>query len=191
VRHAPTSIVLVRHGETAWSRDGRHTGRTDVPLTGHGREQAIGAGLLLADLGIEVVLTSPLGRARETCALAGLAAGSATDPDLAEWDYGDYEGLTTAAIREQRPDWRLWRDGCPGGEPPAAVAARADRVLTRVTDVTTTVALFGHGHALRVLAARWLGLDAAGGALLLLEPATVSVLGWEHDTHVVTRWNCR
>ncbi len=182
-------IVLVRHGETEWSRDLRHTGVTDVPLTDEGRRQAAALGVRLAGRAFALVFTSPLGRARETSRLAGLAGAAAVREDLREWDYGDYEGLTTAEIRQRRPDWWLWRDGCPGGETPAQVGARVDRVLAEARAAGGDCALFAHGHVLRVLAARWIGLAAADGARFGLSTATVSVLGWERDTPVLSLWN--
>jgi probable phosphoglycerate mutase len=183
-------IYLVRHGETEWSRDGRHTGRTDIPLTDKGREQARLLRAALASHSFARVLTSPLGRAVETCRLAGLGDSAETTDGLLEWDYGDYEGLTSPQIRERRPDWSLWRDGCPGGEAPADVGARVDRVLELLHDLDDDAVLFAHGHVLRVLAARWLGLEPAIGSKLALSVATVSVLGFEHEVdHVIRRWN--
>jgi probable phosphoglycerate mutase len=185
----PLEIVLARHGETEWSRDGRHTGRTDVPLTETGRRQALQLRDALAEWDFVRVLSSPLGRALETCRLAGLGERAETTEDLLEWDYGDYEGITTAEIREQRPDWYLWRDGCPNGEDAAAVGARVDRVIDSIADLDGPVALFAHGHVLRVLAARWLGLGPEAGALLALDTGTLSVLGYERETRVIRRWN--
>jgi probable phosphoglycerate mutase len=185
----PLEIVLARHGETEWSRDGRHTGRTDVPLTETGRRQALQLKDALAEWDFVRVLSSPLGRALETCRLAGLGERAETTEDLLEWDYGDYEGITTAEIREQRPDWYLWRDGCPNGEDAAAVGARVDRVIDSIADLDGPVALFAHGHVLRVLAARWLGLGPEAGALLALDTGTLSVLGYERETRVIRRWN--
>jgi probable phosphoglycerate mutase len=180
-------IVLVRHGETEWSRDGRHTGRTDLPLTENGRRQAELLRGALAEWGFAQVLSSPLQRALETCRLAGLGDSAQTTDDLREWDYGEYEGITTAQIRESRPDWYLWRDGCPGGEQAADVGRRVDRVIASLGE--GDVALFAHGHVLRVLAARWIGLEPEAGALLALGTGTLSVLGYERETRVVTRWN--
>ena len=180
-------IVLVRHGETEWSRDGRHTGRTDLPLTENGRRQAELLRGALAEWGFTQVLSSPLQRALETCRLAGLGDSAQTTDDLREWDYGEYEGITTAQIRESRPDWYLWRDGCPGGEQAADVGRRVDRVIASLGE--GDVALFAHGHVLRVLAARWTGLEPEAGALLALGTGTLSVLGYERETRVVTRWN--
>ena len=182
-------IVLARHGETEWSRDGRHTGRTDIPLTEEGQSQARLLGEALREWSFGRVLSSPLERAVETCRLAGLGDAVETTPDLLEWDYGDYDGVTTRQIREQRPDWYLWRDGCPGGERPEDVGRRVDRVLEEIADSDEDVALFAHGHVLRVLAARWIGLGPEGGALLALDTATLSVLGYERETRVVRRWN--
>jgi probable phosphoglycerate mutase len=182
-------VVLVRHGETEWSRSGQHTSRTDVPLTAVGREQAEQLPERLADRTFARVLTSPLERARETCRLAGLAGAAELTDDLLEWDYGDYEALTTPQIRESRPGWSLWRDGCPGGETAAEVGARADRVVAPLRELAGDAALFAHGHVLRVLAARWLGLPPQDGALLALSTATVSVLGWERETAVIRLWN--
>ena len=185
----PLEIVLARHGETDWSRDGRHTGRTDIPLTDNGRRQAELLRGALAEWSFAEVLSSPLGRARETCRLAGLDGVAELTDDLLEWDYGDYEGITTAQIREGRPDWYLWRDGCPNGEDAASVGARVDRVIAGVAGVDGAVALFAHGHLLRVLAARWIGLGPESGALLALGTGTLSVLGYERETRVVRRWN--
>jgi len=185
----PLEIVLARHGETEWSRDGRHTGRTDIPLTDQGRRQAELLRDALAEWNFAKVLSSPLERARETCRLAGLGDLAEITEDLLEWDYGDYEGITTVQIREQRPDWYLWRDGCPNGEDAASVGARVDRVIAAVEGVDGAVVLFAHGHVLRVLAARWLGLGPESGALLALGTGTLSVLGYERETRVVQRWN--
>jgi len=182
-------IVLARHGETEWSRDGRHTGRTDIPLTDEGRRQARVLGQALGEWSFGRVLSSPLARAVETCRLAGLGDRVEITDDLLEWDYGEYEGITTPQIREQRPDWYLWRDGCPGGEQPGDIARRVDRVVAAVGAEREDVALFAHGHVLRVLAARWLGLGPEAGALLALGTGTLSVLGYERETRVVRRWN--
>jgi probable phosphoglycerate mutase len=183
-------IYLVRHGETEWSRDGRHTGRTDIPLTDKGREQGRALRVVLASHSFARVLTSPLARAVETCRLAGLGDSAETTDGLLEWDYGDYEGLTSPQIRERRSDWSLWRDGCPGGEAPADVGARVDRVLESLHDLDGDAVLFAHGHVLRVLAARWLGLEPAIGSKLALSVATLSLLGFEHEVeHVIRRWN--
>jgi probable phosphoglycerate mutase len=182
-------VVPVRHGETEWSVAQKHTGRTDVPLTDRGREQARALGARLAGREFALVLSSPLQRALETCRLAGLGDRLEVVDDLAEWDYGDYDGLTTAEIRSQHPDWDLWRDGCPGGETPDQVGARADRVVARVRDAGGDCALFAHGHVLRVLAARWIEEAPAHGARLGLSTATLSTLGREHERRVIWLWN--
>jgi broad specificity phosphatase PhoE len=183
------TVVLVRHGATDWSRSGRHTGRTDIPLDDEGRAQARAIGERLRSWTFSLVLTSPLGRARETCALAGLGDRAEVEPDLAEWDYGDYEGRTTAEICETRPGWTVFTGGVVNGETVEQVGTRADRVIARIRDVDGTVALFSHGHMLRILAARWLGLAPVDGRLLALDTATLSVLGYEHETRVVQCWN--
>jgi probable phosphoglycerate mutase len=180
---------LVRHAETEWSRTKRHTGRTDVPLTDDGREHARGLGGRLADRPFAAVWTSPLSRARETCAVAGLGDRAELRDELLEWDYGDYEGVTTADIRHSRPDWYLWRDGCPGGESPAQVADRCDRLIASMLAVDGDAVLFGHGHCLRMLAARWAELTPDAGGRLALSTGTVSVLGFEREVRVVWRWN--
>ena len=182
-------IVLVRHGETEWSMDMRHTGRADIPLTEVGREQAALLRDALSEWSFGRVLTSPLERARETCRLSGFGEHAEPSDALLEWDYGDYEGITTAEIRESRPGWFLWRDGCPGGETVAEVGARLDPLVERLRTLGESVALFAHGHVLRVLAARWLGLAPEHGALFALSTATVSVLGFERETAVIRRWN--
>jgi len=182
-------LVLVRHGETEWSRTGRHTGRTDVPLTAHGRREAEAVGTRLAGRQFDRILTSPVSRATETCRLAGFGAQAEAWPDLLEWDYGADEGRTTPEIRTERPGWTLWRDGVVGGETVEEVGARADHVLARLEAVDGMVLVFAHGHFLRVLAARWLGLDPSAGRLLALDPATVSDLGTEHEQRVIRRWN--
>lgn len=183
------AIVLVRHAETEWSRDGRHTGRVDIPLTPAGREVAAGLRDRLAQWHFELVLCSPLIRARETCALAGLEQHAQYRDDLQEWDYGDYEGLTTPQIRALRPGWLLWRDGCPGGETVADVGARADRVIDELERAGGDVAVFAHGHTLRVLGARWAGLEPQAGQRLAFDPAGLSQLGYEHDWRVLSAWN--
>jgi broad specificity phosphatase PhoE len=182
-------IVLARHGETEWSRDGRHTGRTDIPLTENGRREALQLREVLEGWSFARVLSSPLQRALETCRLAGLGDRAEITEDLVEWDYGEYEGITTAQIRESRPDWNLWRDGCPGGETAADVGRRADRVLAELEGVEGDVAVFAHGHVLRVMAARWVALPPESGALFALNTGTLSVLGYERETRVVRRWN--
>lgn len=181
-------LVLVRHGETEWSRTGKHTGRTDIPLTENGRRAAEVLRRSLARP-FARVLTSPLSRAAETCRLAGLGDRAENRDELLEWDYGDYDGLTTPEIRQERPDWRLWRDGCPGGETPDRVAARADRLIQELVALDGDAVLFAHGHVLRVLAARWIELGPEGGSRLALATATLSVLGWERETRAVRLWN--
>ncbi len=184
-------VLLVRHGETAWSRAGRHTGRTDLPLEPEGRLQAEALGPAIAGEGLVFaeILTSPLARARETCRLAGLAARAIVVDDLAEWDYGAYEGKTRAEIREQRPGWDLWRDGCPDGEQSADVARRAERVIAQVRAADGDVAVFAHGHLLRILAACWVGAPPQLGARLVLGPARLSLLGYDRDAAAILRWN--
>jgi broad specificity phosphatase PhoE len=182
-------VVLARHGETEWSRDLKHTGRTDIPLTDQGRAQAELLRPALAGYEFARVLSSPLQRALETCRLAGVGERVKVTDDLLEWDYGQYEGITTAEIREERPDWYLWRDGCPGGETAADVGARVDRVIAELRPLDGDAALFAHGHVLRVLTARWLGLGPENGALFKLDTGTLSSLGYERETPVITRWN--
>jgi probable phosphoglycerate mutase len=178
-------IVLVRHGQTEWSASGKHTSTTDLPLTAEGRRAA--AALSLRGRDLALVLTSPRRRARETCELAGLHGE--IDDDLAEFDYGEYEGLTTKEIRAERPGWSLWTDGAPGGESAGQVGARVDRVIARALAANGDVALFAHGHVLRVLGARWLGLPASSGALFALDTASVCELGFERETRVMWKWN--
>jgi probable phosphoglycerate mutase len=180
-------MVLLRHGATEWSISGQHTGRTDIPLVDQGREQAKAAGTLLAGWTFAQVLTSPLVRAAETCALAGF--NGEPEPDLMEWDYGTYEGRTTLDIRVDRPGWDLWRDGVVDGERAADVGRRVDRVIERARSVEGDTLCVAHGHLLRVLAARWLGLPPVGGRLFALDAGGVSVLGWDHEAPVVTHWN--
>jgi broad specificity phosphatase PhoE len=182
-------IVTVRHGETEWSLSGRHTGRTDLPLTERGRERAGALASRFAGRSFALVLSSPLLRARETCELAGLGEAMELSGDLHEWDYGEYEGLTTPQIRERDPDWVLWRDGCPGGETPDEVGARADRALERLRSAGGDAIAFAHGHILRVVAARWIEMEPAFGARIALGAGAVSVLGFERETQVVSRWN--
>jgi broad specificity phosphatase PhoE len=182
-------IVLVRHGETEWSSAGKHTGRTDIPLTEGGRSQARMVGAALRKRRFAAVWTSPLSRALETCRLAGFGDVAVPSEELAEWDYGEYEGRTTLEIRRERPDWTLWRDGVPGGETVDEVEARVDRALAEVASVDGDALVFAHGHVLRVLAARWLGLEPAEGRLFALDPATLSVLGYERETQVIRLWN--
>jgi probable phosphoglycerate mutase len=181
--------VLVRHGETEWSLDGRHTGRTDLPLLPEGVEQAAALRAVLSTRTFAAVLTSPLVRARETAELAGLGPGAIIDEDLAEWDYGAYEGVTTAEIRVGRPGWELFADGAPDGESAAEVAVRVDRVIARIRSTPGDVACVAHSHVLRVLAARWIGLEPAVGRSLVLDPAAVSELGWDREHPVVLSWN--
>ena len=183
-----SEVVLVRHGETEWTKTGQHTGTTDIDLTPVGRAQAERLGSVLDAWSFASTLTSPLRRAADTCRLAG-HAGADVREDLAEWSYGAYEGRTTALIRAERPGWSLWRDGAPGGETPEQIADRVDRIIAEVRSTRGNVALFAHGHLLRVLAARWVGLPAACGALLALHPASVSVLGHERETAVIVSWN--
>ena len=184
-----TEIVLVRHGETEWSRDGKHTGSTDVELTGRGREQAAALAAALRGREFARVLTSPLARAAETARLAGF--GEIVEPreELREWDYGEYEGRRTVDIRQERPGWTLWTDGVPGGETAAEVAARVDRLIEELGETEGAVLAFAHGHLLRVLAVRWIGLEPDSGRLFALDPATISVLGYERETPVVRVWN--
>jgi broad specificity phosphatase PhoE len=181
-------VWLVRHGETEWSRAGRHTSTTDLPLLPEGERVARGLHERLAGIDFALVLTSPRQRARTTAALAG-HADAEVDPDLAEWAYGDYEGVTTATIRETVPGWTVWSQPCPGGETPAQVEERLDRVVARLRAVDGKSLVFGHGHALRALTARWLGLPVTDGRLFRLDTATVSVLGHERESPVVLRWN--
>ncbi|HZQ83254.1 MAG TPA: histidine phosphatase family protein [Acidimicrobiales bacterium] len=187
-RQPRPEVVLVRHGETARTIGGRHTGRTDVPLTEVGRHQAEHVAARLAERHFTVVLTSPLQRAADTSALAGFA-GAEPSEDVVEWDYGAYEGRTTEEIRAERPGWSLWRDGVPGGETAAQVAERADRVVQRLRRAEGDALVFSHGHFLRVLAARWLGLNADAGRFFTLRPAGTSILGWEREQPVLARWN--
>jgi broad specificity phosphatase PhoE len=179
--------VLLRHGATEWSLSGQHTGRTDIPLLDQGRAQAEEAGRLLEGMTFAQILCSPLQRAAETCRLAGFE--SVIEPDLMEWDYGAYDGRTTAEIMVDRPGWSLWTDGVPDGERAADVGRRADRVIAKVRQVEGDTLCVAHGHILRVLAARWLGLPPVGGRLFALEPAHVAILGWERGTPGVTAWN--
>jgi broad specificity phosphatase PhoE len=190
-RELSSSVVLVRHGETAWSRVRRHTGHSDVPLTERGQREAEAVGRQLADRQFSLVLTSPSSRASETCRLAGFGAAAQERDDLLERDYGVYEGLTTAEIREKEPGWNVWTADLVGGETIAQVATRADRVLAELRAASGNGLVFSHGHLLRVLAARWLGLDGSAGALFALDPATVSVLGYENDGAVLRTWNGR
>jgi broad specificity phosphatase PhoE len=184
-------FYLARHGETDWTISRQHTGRSDIPLTERGERNAQSLGERLNGLTFATVFTSTLERARRTAALAGFGSVAKADPELLEWDYGQYDGLTTAEIRRENPDWTLFRDGCPGGESVAAVGARADRVIARLRGLSGRVLLFGHGHFFRVLAARWLGLPPADGRLVYLSTASLSILGYEHsdDDPVIRLWN--
>ena len=179
----------IRHGETAWSLSGQHTGTTDIPLTDNGRRLAARIRPVLAREVFARVFTSPLQRARETCELAGLGAAAVLDPDLAEWNYGEYEGLTPKQIHEKAPGWLIFRDGCPGGETPEQVGTRVDRVIARARAASGDVALFAHGHVLRVLVARWLGLAAAAGQHFLLDTGTLNVLGYYREIPALKIWN--
>jgi probable phosphoglycerate mutase len=183
------NVVLVRHGETEWSRDGRHTGRTDVPLTAEGRRQAQALAPPLRAWQFALVLSSPLQRALETCRLAGFGSNAQVRPELMEWDYGRYEGQTSRQIAAENPGWSLWRDGGPDGEAPAGVGRRVDLVISEVRQVAGDVLIFAHGHVLRVLTARWLGEPPEGGRHYALQTATLSVLGYEHEDPVIIRWN--
>jgi broad specificity phosphatase PhoE len=184
-------IVLVRHGETEWSRDGRHTGRTDVPLTKLGREEAVLVGRRLQGRRFSRILTSPLSRASETCELAGFGAVAERRPELAEWDYGDYEGMTRHEVRAGRPGWTPWSDGCPGGEDLADVTARIDRIVADLRSIQGAVAVFGHGHSLRVLAARWIELPGVAGARLTLGTAALGFVGYDRELAAILAWNDR
>ena len=217
-----TELWLIRHGETEWSAEGRHTGRTDLPLTEHGRERAAALGKYLAGTKFAAVLCSPMRRARETCEIAGFGAQAVVDDNLCEWDYGVYEGKTTQEIQAEIPGWSVWKDPIVGGETVEHVGERADAVIAHAlaasavggprsqsrdpstgsgqamghpssvadgSDGVVKVALFGHAHILRILAARWVGLEARGGELFALETGSLSVLGWERETRVILRWN--
>jgi broad specificity phosphatase PhoE len=183
-------VLLARHGETEWSLSKQHTGRTDIPLTETGRLQAEALRVLFAGRPVEKAYASPLGRAVESAELAGFPEAEPRD-ELLEFDYGEYEGRTTADIRAGRPGWYLWRDGCPGGETPGQVAERVGRLVDELREQGVDVALFGHGHALRALAARWLGLGPEAGGLFALETATLSTLGYEREVPVMWAWNLR
>jgi len=184
-------LYLARHGETAWTISGQHTGLTDLPLTERGQQSAVSLGKRLHRLTFARVLTSPLQRARRTCELAGFGSNAEIDPDLLEWNYGEYEGLTAAEIHAVRPDWQVFRDGCPGGESPDEVATRADRLLNQVRTTGANVLVFSSAHFLRVLAARWLGLGAVSGQYFALTTASLSTLGYEHklSNPVIRLWN--
>ncbi len=186
---AQRNVLLVRHGETAWSLSGQHTGVTDIPLTENGCSAAKRLEPLLSGREFALVLSSPLERARKTCELAGLGDRMEVDPDLIEWNYGAFEGLTPDEIHRSAPDWMIFRDGCPGGENAAQVGARVDRVIRRVREAAGNVALFAHGHILRVFAARWIGLPPEGGCHFVLDTSTVSVLGTYRSVPAIRRWN--
>ena len=188
----PLRLYLIRHGETAWSLSGQYTGRTDIPLTAHGEDTARELGQRLRDIPFAHVLTSPLKRAQQTCALAGLLPAPKIEPDLAEWDNGDDEGRTPADVLASRPDWNLFRDGSPHGETPGQISTRADRLITRVRAWDGNIALFSHGHLGRVLAARWIGLPVAQAEHFLLNTASLSILCYEHDCTdqpAIALWN--
>jgi broad specificity phosphatase PhoE len=187
--HLTQEAWLVRHAETEWSRAKRHTGRTDVPLTDAGRDRARELGARLRGRDFALVLSSPLERARETARLAGLGDPCQVREDLLEWDYGDYEGITTPEIRKERPDWYLWRDGVPNGETPDEVGARCDRVIAEIIGVDGDVAVFAHGHVLRALSARWLEEPVSFGGRIFLETGSLSVLGYEREVRVLRSWN--
>lgn len=185
-------IYIARHGNTAWTRTGQHTGLIDLPLTPDGERNAVRLGERLRDMKFAKVFTSPLQRASRTCELSGFASGAEVDPDLVEWNYGEYEGLTTSEILSKRPDWDLFRDGCPGGESPAEIGERADRVVHRIRSVTGDALLFSSGHFIRVLTARWLALSPGSeGRHFLLNPASLSALSYEHNLSrpVIRLWN--
>jgi broad specificity phosphatase PhoE len=182
-------VYLIRHGETEWSLSGQHTGITDIPLTENGRRAAKRLETALTKETFTAVLTSPLERARKTSELAGFGGRAEIEFDLMEWNYGEYEGLTSKQIREKVPGWILFRDGCPGGESPEQIGARVDRVIARVRAVDGRVALFAHGHIFRVFAARWLGLPVLAGCHFLLDTATLNILGYDREIPAVTTWN--
>jgi broad specificity phosphatase PhoE len=183
------NVFAIRHGETVWSLSGQHTGTTDIPLTDNGRRLAERIRPVLAREAFTLVLVSPLQRARETCELAGLGDKAVVDSDLVEWNYGKYEGLTPSQIHEEAPGWLIFRDGCPGGEAPDQVSARADRAIARARTAEGDVALFAHGHVLRVLVARWIGLPAGAGQHFLLDTGTLNVLGYYRGIPAVKIWN--
>ena len=185
----PQQVYLIRHGETEWSLSGQHTGITDIPLTENGRKVAKLLEPVLAKESFALVLTSPLQRARETCELAGLGEHAEIDRDLMEWNYGDYEGLTSREIREKVPGWLLFNDGCPGGETPEQVGDRADRVIARARGEQGNLVLFAHGHLLRVLAARWLGFPASAGRHFLLDTGTLNILSYYQGAPAIRGWN--
>jgi probable phosphoglycerate mutase len=185
-------LFLARHGDTAWTDSRKHTGRTDIPLNERGAEHARQMGVRLRGFSFVRVFTSPLQRASKTCELAGFGGVAEVDPDLTEWDYGDFEGLLTSDILKRRPGWELYRDGCPGGESPQDVAMRADRFIKKVHDMSGDILAFSSGHIIRMIAARWNGLAPAGGRVFFCRPASVGVLGFEHDNReepVIRLWN--
>ena len=184
-----SELWIMRHGETEWSAAGRHTSRTDLPLTPAGRDQAARAAGTLAGGSFAHVLSSPLRRARETAELCGFGDAAEITDALYEWDYGEYEGLTSPQIREERPDWSLWTDGCPGGESPAQIGSRVDALLARIEELDGAVLAFAHGHVLRVLAARWCEMDVRAGERFALVTAGIGVLAYEHEAHVLSRWS--
>ena len=187
----PPEIWLIRHGETEWSLSGQHTGRTDIPLTDHGREQARALVPVVAAQHFDTVLSSPLSRAIETCNLAGLGAQMQREPDLREWDYGIYEGRTTKEIREKQPDWAVWNSPIPEGESLEQIQARALSLVGRLLKMHGRIALFSHAHFLRVLAGCWMSDSAALGAHLVLDTASISVLGFDHENRAIRQWNLR
>ncbi|HEX3133134.1 MAG TPA: histidine phosphatase family protein [Planctomycetota bacterium] len=189
--HHTPAVYLVRHGETEWARDGRHTGLSDIPLTAVGEQAAKAMTNTLNGLIINQVWTSPLQRAKRTCELAGFGAQAQTEADLVEWNYGDYEGRRSAEIHRENPTWSVFRDGCPNGEMPAQIGARADRLVARLRTATGATLIFSSGHLLRALAARWLGLPVEAGSTLALSTASLSVLGYEHSDRdpVILLWN--
>jgi broad specificity phosphatase PhoE len=189
VNNRGNEVYLVRHGETAWSVSGQHTGSTDIPLTENGKDVARELGEKLNGHEFAAVWSSPLSRALETARLAGFTDGVRVDERLTEWDYGEYEGLTTAEVRKTRPDWFLWRDGCPGGESPEQIGERADGLVREIREVDGDVLLFAHGHILRVITARWLGYPPGDGMHFSLGTATLSILGWEREAPSIWRWN--
>jgi broad specificity phosphatase PhoE len=189
MKKEPQKIYLVRHGETAWSLSGQHTGITDIPLTEKGKEMAKVFKPFFANKELALVLTSPLKRAKMTCELAGLSKKAEIEPDLMEWNYGDYEGITAEQIHVSAPDWMVFKDGCPGGENPKQVSARVDKVIAKIRATDGDVALFAHGHILRALTARWLDLPVKVGANFLLDTGTLCILSYYKDLPAIERWN--
>lgn len=182
-------IYLVRHGETEWSLSGQHTGTTDIPLTENGRNTAKQFNPFFSQVNLALVLTSPLKRARSTCELAGLGEKAEIDRDLVEWNYGDYEGMTTQQIHAKSPKWILFKDGCPGGETPEQICKRVDRAIGRVREIKGNVVIFAHGHVLRVFVARWLGFPVLAASHFLLDPATLSILSYYQGIPAIKQWN--